>query len=140
MNKQSSPIAAPAPAPVYIACRCGDGPIFYTTLSDCKNGGPNCGPAGRAEVAEVPPTLFPYRLPSGREVVGSADDFQKDKGTLIYAIDPLPSDASKLADKVEVICLLPSGRAIVSSYDECVLDGGQVVGALHGRIAGALKK
>jgi hypothetical protein len=110
-----------ASGPCY--CLLPDGKTILTTTENCTAQG------GTPTDGEMP-RLIPYILPSGREVVGSHEDFLADGGRLVDVIELTETDRSDFRPTGRVLCRLPSGRGIVETIDECLADGGTVVGKI----------
>lgn len=129
MSSEPIPGARDVRPPPVVHCQCPNGEPFLTTLPDCKSPCVVVSPA----VPDSPLALFPYRLPSGTEVVGRLANYETDNGTFVYRIGA-PGDLSTIAGTQLVICKLPSGLGVVTTYEDCVLDGGTVIGRILGRI------
>jgi hypothetical protein len=82
------------------------------------------------------PELFVYRLPSGKEIVGSLQDYNADTKAevLVYRIvSPVPEN-SVFSDAQPIISRLPSGQGVVQTFKEAGMDCGTVVGKIIGWI------
>ena len=123
--------AAPVHQPKFVLCKKQNNPHpVWVPEDDCKSPPDQIvQPLGLA-----PPELFPYRLPSGREVVGRNEDYEKDIGTIVYGIATPIADISTLEGTQLVICKLPSGLGVVETYDECLRDGGTVLGTIVSQV------
>jgi hypothetical protein len=128
-NPAAAPPSDPDAVPLVI-CKLPNGNCIVTTLADCQaQGGAPVSKGNNCTAA----TLIPYRLPSGREVVGTHEGLWADGGTLVDPFDPSQTEPSGSGSPELFVCQLPSGIGFVATYDECVANGGTVVGKILGR-------
>jgi hypothetical protein len=129
----TNPAAAPPDSPDAVAlvvCKLPGGNCIVTTLADCNARGG--APLSKGDTC-TSSSLIPYRLPSGREVVGTHEGLLADGGTLVDRFDPSQTEPSGSGSPELFVCRLPSGIGFVATYDQCVADGGTVVGKILDR-------
>jgi hypothetical protein len=115
-----------------VVCKLPTGGNVTMPLSECIHDY-NGQPVGdiRDPIFFDAESLFPYRLPSGKEVVGTHQQCAADRGALVEGFDSRVIAPSRSGSPELFVCQLPSGLGVVMTYDQCQRDGGTVVGKLE---------
>ncbi len=131
-NAKSNHVVAPVVSDPVVQCQLpDDGGIVTMPRSECiyqHHGQPVGDDIGPIKFESD--LLLPYRLPSGKKVVGTFKQCVADGGKLVKGFDSRETKPSRKASPQLFICRLPSGIGIVATHDQCQRDGGTIVGKM----------
>jgi hypothetical protein len=122
--------------PNLIVCELPGGQQIVTTPQDCADQQGTI--VDENYLGSSTDGLIPYKLPSGKVVVGTYANLLADKGTPSEGTDLADTAPSDRVSTQRFVCKLPSGLGVVETYAESQKDGAAVVAkVLDGAAAAA---